>query len=346
MAFKNLALDREMIDPAIKSYDKMLSVSEVATSEGQLRYEAYFHGQPKALVIIYLNRNGKTTILATSGTNPELSTRIATHIIEQSQIAVASSDTLRIKPLSKDNFELMLEYLRDECGAKISVDKAITGGRQCEITGIQGDSVKVSHYTNGTFMVQGCPVMLHSQIIEFLSEILDLHKLVDSQLTLVKTNITSAAALSSLEAHIPNAYGYIENKLKAIISPALALKTLDLELTDYTVMAFPVLKGLEGFIKQLFFSKGIVIGRDGFSPYLQLSSHNTVNDDTRSELNCDKTCTAINQCYSYYKNNRHGLFHTDGILKNTRLIKDRTTAESIVTDVLSLIESSYVEIIK
>lgn len=345
VSFKNLALDRDMIKDAVHSFDQNLIVSEEQATDSQLRFSAHFEGQSKALVIIHLNNNGKTTIQATSGANKDLSGQIASHIVAQCQIAIASSDVFRINPVKKEDFELLLEYLKDECEAAIPDGVVIPGGKRYQITGKQGDTVTVSHYTTGTFMVQGCPVMLHSQVIDFLSNILDLDQLVDAQLTLTKTGITSKVALNDLEAHLPNSYSYIEDRLKAIISPALSLKTLDIELTDYSIMAFPVLKGLEGFIKQLFLQKGLRIGREGFAPYLQVSSYNTVNDDTRSKINCDKTCTAINKCYGYYKDNRHGLFHVDGLIRNTRLITERKVADSIVTDVLDLIESSYVDII-
>jgi hypothetical protein len=343
--FKNLALDREIIKDAILSYDENLIVSELPSPEKQLNFDVNFDGQTKARLIIYLKDKGKTTIVASSGSNTDLSSKVASHIKAQCQIAIASNDTFRINSLNKEGFDLLLEYLEDECGAVVSDKKVISGGEQYQLIGKQGDTVTVSYYTKGTFMIQGCPVMLHSQIIDFLSEILDLNELVDAQLTLTKTGVTSKEALDGLEAHLPNAYDYIENTLKAIMSPALALKKLEIELPDYSIMAFPVLKGLEGFIKQLFLHKGIVVGNKGFGPLLQLNGHNTVNNETRSRIDCDKTCTAIDKCYGYYKDNRHGLFHVDGIIGNTLLITDREVADSIVTDVLDLIESSYVEII-
>jgi hypothetical protein len=69
-----------------------------------------------------------------------------------------------------------------------------------------------------------------------------------------------------------------------------------------------------------------------------------LNDSTRADLKCNKTCTAINQCYSYYKDNRHGLFHVDGMIQNTRLIECRSEANSIVTEILSLIDNTYAEV--
>jgi hypothetical protein len=117
-----------------------------------------------------------------------------------------------------------------------------------------------------------------------------------------------------------------------------------MELPDYSVMVFPVLKGLEGYMKQLLDGKGVRVRREGFAPFLREEGRSTLNDETIMQIGCEKTCTAFNQCYSYYKNNRHGLFHVDGIICNTRLIEERAEACAIVTEVLELIESTYVDV--
>jgi HEPN superfamily RnaseLS-like protein len=144
-----------------------------------------------------------------------------------------------------------------------------------------------------------------------------------------------------MSATMPYSFDNLDNTVKAIISPSIALSKLDIELEDYTVIAFPALRGLEGYMKSLFHGKGIVIGKKGFAPHLNDGYHATLSDNARKSIDCDKTCTAINRCYGYYKDERHGLFHASGILANSRLIKEKKDAVNIVNGVLQLIEESH-----
>lgn len=210
-----------------------------------------------------------------------------------------------------------------------------------DVTGVQGDKVKLTYFKTGTFMLQGCPVLLHSQIVEFLAEYLELDSIVNAQLKLINTNITAEEALNDLEAYLPNSYISLKPKIKAVLSPSLVLRKLALELTDYSSFAFPALRGLEAYLKSLFASKEIIIGRKGFGPYLSKNSHGTLNQNARNQINCEKTCTAINMCYGYYRSQRHGLFHANGIIETTRVITVKEEALSIVTEVIDKIERSY-----
>jgi hypothetical protein len=262
MNYKNLVLDRTLIEKALNSFDESLRVSVISNKESEIRYETYYEGSPKALLIIYFNSNGKTTIQTSSGKNIELGDKLASRIIENCQFPVVPNGMFTIKPLAQDSFELLLEYLQEECFATILSTKEIVGGKQCIVKGKQGEKATLSYYIKkNTFMIQGCPLMLHSQVVEFLSEILDLDQLVDAQLKLIKTDITSAQVLHDLDAHLPRANAFIGHTLKAILSPCLAMKKLDIELTDYSVLVYPALKGLEGYIKSLFYAKGLTVGR-------------------------------------------------------------------------------------
>jgi len=54
-----------------------------------------------------------------------------------------------------------------------------------------------------------------------------------------------------------------------MLSPSLVLNKLDVALTDYSAFAFPALRALEGYINLCYSSRGIVIGRNGFSGYFE-----------------------------------------------------------------------------
>lgn len=343
MNFKNLVLDRQLIKSSVNQYDESMTVEILEENDRKHRYSVFGDGISKALIIFHFNNNGKTTIQVTSGSNTELSKQIAEHVVKKCSVAVASKGNFRIQPLTKESFDLLLEYLQTDCQAILKSQKEISGGIQYSIIGRQGDKLTVSFYQRkGTLMIQGNPLMLHSEVVEFLSEILDLKSLIDAQLNLISTNIKASETLKKLEMHLPNSYEFLTDKTKAFLSPCLAFKQLQLELTDYTSLVFPAFRGLESYIKRLFRDKNIIVPNSGFGTFLRSDSHNSLNDNTRNRINCDKTCRAINKCYAYYKTHRNPLFHVDGIVENTRMIYNRQEAESMIMAVLGLIEETYI----
>lgn len=342
MNFKNLVLDRQLIPSSVSQYDENMKVEILKDDNREQRYSVFGNGISKALIIFYFNNSGKTTIQTTSGSNTELSKQIAEYVVDKCSVAVASKGNFRIQPLKEESFTFLLEYLQADCRATIKSQKEISGGIQYSIVGRQGDKLTISFYRRkGTLMIQGNPLMLHSEVVEFLSEILDLNSLVNAQLNLICTNIKASETLKDLEMYLPNSYEFLSNKTKALLSPCIAFKQLQLELTDYTSLVFPAFRGLESYIKRLFKDNNITVPNSGFGTFLRHDGHNSLNENTRNKINCDKTCSAINKCYAYYKNHRNPLFHVDGIVENTRTVDSKQEAESMIVEILKLIDETY-----
>jgi hypothetical protein len=155
--------------------------------------------------------------------------------------------------------------LKEECGASISEPISIQHARQYKITGKQSDTLTFNLYNSKKLLIQGKPLLLYSETIEILSELFDYRDIINAQLKTVQINITVDEVVSELKVLMPNSYRFIGDKLISIISPALALNKLDIDLNDYSCFAFPALRGLEGYIKILFSNKAsITIGKDGF----------------------------------------------------------------------------------
>jgi len=54
-----------------------------------------------------------------------------------------------------------------------------------------------------------------------------------------------------LKEYIPTAINFLDGKIIKIMTPALALNAINIDLDDYSCFSFPALRGLEGYIKQL-----------------------------------------------------------------------------------------------
>jgi len=346
MSFKGLSLNRELIEPALSNFEVGISITP-QEKEKFIEYTLSVPGKDAALLHIYRNKDGSTTLNYKVGKNQALSLAIAEYLKEKCTLASgAARPSLSINAVTNEKFQLILEFLKDECNASVSEAISIQHGQQYKVTGKQGDVLSFNLFSTQKLQIQGKPLLLYSETIEILSELFDYKEIIESQLKVIQVDITVSEVVSELEILMPAAYGFIGNKLVSIISPALALRKLTIELSDYSCFAFPALRGLEGYIKLLFSTQiGITIDNKGFGEHFQIKSPNDFELKPNIKACCDlNVCRAIEKSYKYYKSQRHGLFHTDGIPETTRILSSRHDADSIIKKITEIIEETYTSI--
>lgn len=343
MSFKGIILNRELIEKTLNSYDENIKV-ESEKKDKYVEYRIFNPPQDIALLHVYYLNNGSTTLTYKVGKNHALSLKLAEHIKEK--CAVGSNITkpsLSISNVTEDKISLILEFLKEECGASVSDFIEIQHGRQCKVVGKQSDTLTFNLFNTRKLQLQGKPSLLYSEAIEILSELFDYKEVIHAQLKVVQVDITADEVVSELKVLMPNAYDFIGNKLVSIISPALALQKLDIELTDYSCFSFPALKGLEGYLKLLFVNNlNITIGRDGFGEYFQMNSSKELELKHDIRVTTEMTvCHAIEKSYKYYRSHRHGLFHVDSVPEMSRLVSNINEAKTIINTILQIIEETY-----
>jgi hypothetical protein len=124
---------------------------------------------------------------------------------------------------------------------------------------------------------------------------------------------------------------------------------LEIQLEDYSSFVFPVLRGLEGYIRQLLLLKG---NEDGVKNVKRIGSlfiedgagYSWFQDFAKSDIGCDQTCKALEKTYNFWKIRRHGLFHVDRPIKMTPIINKKEASETIIHEALNLIEETYCQI--
>lgn len=117
MSYKDLSLNRGYIEKAIIQYDSNL---QVEVNDQKTRFIVFYNAKPKALIIFHYKSNGKTTIQVNQGKNKELSEEIANQVVTQCQTPSVSQGNFNIKPLTKESFDLLIEYLTEEHGVTIN----------------------------------------------------------------------------------------------------------------------------------------------------------------------------------------------------------------------------------
>jgi hypothetical protein len=347
MSYSKLNINRKLITQVLSNHVESLSTPETK-GNNEVHYRGKTQDDNAIFIIFYFNVDG-TTSISPRDPNIETGTQLADLIVKECGYSDKKSVELFI-PLESDDFDTIIDYLVSECDAIIQEEKVIGGGKQLKLTGSSGSQLILKYYTKkANLQVQGKPLELYEDLIEILSDILPYEQYVKSQLKLMKVELEPSVIKNELECRLTHSYDFLGNKLTAIISPSLALNKLDIELEDYTAVAMPVLRGIEGYLKLLFRSKGytiersfgdVIIGNNG-----NQSISPTLKATVKANINCSYTSDAIEQCYSYWAQQRHGLFHMDAIIETTRtLTKD--VANKIIEETLSLIENTYTAIPK
>ena len=346
MEFKKLGLNREKIDEAIRSFSSSAKITGPVIKPGDLRiYSISIPGEIEASLNIYYTKDGNTTLLTSTGKNHSLSEKIATHIVNECEYKNVPGKSLYLKKITDQEFDDLLEFLKGY-EVKFEEGSVIPHGKQLKVISQYGDYLYINKYDSGSFQVQGTSKIAKAWVIEGLTNLLPYKEVIDIQLKSLDVVVTTDEVINELQQVLPSAYSFLGETLVAITSPAIALKSINIELKDYTVFVFPALKGLESYIKKLFLTNGITITRDGFNEYFQVSSKVKLTEESKKIINNHTVIKAIEDSYAYFKKQRHGLFHVDGTIETARLIESKKESEDILEDIFNVMEKTYSNIVR
>lgn len=289
--------------------------------------------------------NGTTTMSLT-GKNTELSLALKERIIELSDFkdtGVSKSHTFRIT--KEWSYKLVgflgeLEGIEKDC-----IQHENPKYEQCKFVSAKGDRLNINIYETGNVVLQGKPAYLYTEALSFLSYCpeISMTDVIEANNSFHEVDIKVEDTRTELQRLMPNAYGNIDDTLFKILSPAISLKKINVEMEDYSCYAFPALRALEGYLKYLFSIEEIEIGHS----YGYHFGHDTRTDAFHlkrhvvQRLKNPKVEVPLVETYNYLNKNRHTLFHTEQILFTTRILEDKLEADQIVKEVIDLIERTY-----
>lgn len=340
---KGLKLNRNKLHEHINTeLSKEYQIQEERKPKNLTIFKFVATGIPNALLNVYENTDGTTTLHYKVGANQDLSKKIAERLVTICEIKTFKSNSFYIKSIRDEDFDILLSFLTEN-GNTIENDKTEqTRKRIVKIKGKQGDMITVTKHINNSFQVQGKPMLLFNEIIELLSELMPFKDVIEQQLSFYETNLTTADILGELENKLPSTHDLIEDKIKVILTPSLALAKIGVELDDYSAFAFPALRALEGVMKQIFKNKGVVIPKEGFGEYITKNGNNYIFTDKCKETITDSNVeNKICKMYKYYNIHRHALFHVDGLVVTTKIIS-KQESDDIIAKILDIIEDSKI----
>ena len=344
---KGIVIDKNELVNLIRNIGEeqwsTFSASELYPKGNTHRCDIVADGK-EAMLNIYFKKDGSTTIHPI-GNNVEVPTLIKGLIEERCTFKNCSQNRSYSKKLPEEWRCTLIEYLKSLDGVEM-VEKEIINPSQHQyiFTSRIGDRLTVNIYKNGTLTLQGKPAYLYGEAISLLSycDSISIEDIVDTVNIFHNIEVNISDVHQELRSLLPNAYENIDNNILKLLSPSISLRSVQMELEDYSCYAFPALRALEGYIKYLFSLKGITIGYN----FKDIFQKGKLTPEIIKQINDMNYVSELERLFQYFKNNRHVLFHTEQILIGTTFLEDKKEADDIINQVLNLIETSYIKIEK
>ena len=335
---KNLFLDESKIESAVRSFHGEAIVSGRKVGEKFTEYLIQIEGQELAKLHVYPCNDSTFTLMTQVGKNHPLSLRVAEHVAENCRRKAYEQRPFVLAHISEEDWNFLLTHLADY-GFEVSQAR-LEHGIRFDVKKGPKDQVNLNRYAKkGNFLMQGKALEVYATVVEILSEQLpDKRELVEAQLKTYNIQGVKADRLfDQLRQHVPSAMDLLGETGAAIISPALALAQLDIELPDYSCIAYYSLRGLEVYMKAIMAKNGQPVANHlGFANYMAPGGVRLLNG-VRDKMT-PQEAGAVEEGYALLKADRNPLFHADANPEMSRILPDKAEATSILHTVLLFIE--------
>jgi hypothetical protein len=288
---------------------------------------------------VYESKGAKTT-LSRMTMDPDVFTRIADAIRDNCATGDGGRFEVSIPRFSQEKLGYLLDYLVEQ-KVEITHDKVEHGYRILRLRDPQGDTLTVKFHGNSTLQMQGVRAVLASMALSFLAEVLNYEQAVNAQLDTFAVKLNLAEIGNEVEGRLPVSFTRVSEVVRTQLVTAMALTKLDIELPDYCPVAFPALKGLEGFIKTELTKAGLNPAPNcNVGDYFEQSPMGFGHQmrAVQGEHVGEPIAAMLSNCYTVFNNERHGIAHLGTEVHNTRILPDLTTARTIVNKVFATLE--------
>lgn len=334
--YKNLNLDRDLLLQSVEDYGGKNVKYERAGSAFHLTCQ--LQGAPFRMAV-YENKNGTTTLSFLPPAEKIVFEGLADHISVSCKSGDGGRFDFSTQKFPATHVDLLLEYLQED--AEISEQRVENTYRLTKLKGRLGDSLTVKVYGNGTLQLQGRRAMLAAQAQDYLTNVLPYADAVKAQMATFAVPIKLEVVEDETAGRLPHAASRLDSKVSAQLTSAMALTKVNIELADYGAVAFPALRGLEGFIKSELTRGGLrVLGANSLGEYFtsaaivgQYEMHAPV-----AALLGEPRASSLVDCYTLYARERHGIAHMDPDPATSRVVESLDAAQRIVFAVLDTID--------
>ena len=343
MSYRKLKINRDLIHNCIlKATDK--EITPIFSENGGVQKIRY-NVDSNSILDIYYNQDGSTSMMW-CGKEPDLAELVANEVKANCEVNLPEpTRALYLKGFSQENFNNIIERFKAHDLTITGLEDTEYAKRYC-ITNTTSESIKVHYFpTTGSLNFQGKGYTIYSDLLEGMGDWVSIDDVIDSNLSANNIeSITKEDLIKSMKVALPNSYNFLKGAIANIMSSSFFLTKIENNgLPDYSWMVFPVLRGLEGFLKKMLILKGIKVKKnfgEVFEPiakdspkYKFLECHSVAIADTTY-------CDLLTETYNYICANRHGIFHVNGVINATRLLSREEAIETF-NEIIELIEITY-----
>jgi len=208
------------------------------------------------------------------------------------------------------------------------------------------DKIALTYYpSTGTLLVQGINAHLASLVMDMLRVLMPTSEFLGIDLEAFAVPLTLAQAKSQIAARLPASHDWLSDPVRRMFSSSHAAMQTTQVLEDYCGIASPALRGLEGFLKQLYCTKGAVPQENVLiGEWFEQQAGKWVMRMVPALHVGPLLAPILAEGYGIFHAERHTLSHMGFDPENTRLIENIDEARSIVNRVLDFVESSCAKI--
>lgn len=351
-SYKNLNLERSAIEDLT---NKMMeerhytldSFDDAPGTQKGKRVVFGHAGKSFATVNIFFIKDGTSTIQYLTGTNRELGKELADYLYESINPAEFEQVNLVLKGFNEAMLAPVLEVTGEEAHIKINEyarDKLKTVWKIFSKE-YQDDITVTLHNTTRTLQIQGRPLSCYRAFIFNISELLDLEGL---EKVLIRQDdgkaeiVQQEVARTHLEAVLGDAYGKIHKNVEKLLISGLCVKLAAPDLPDYCMLLYPELRSIEGALKDKMKDIGMVVGKDGFGEFFTHCKGSwELNPEFVAQSPKTETTSVIENAYTFFNKERHGLFHMEVFVDASRVISDISHLMTKSTQAWQHIKSLY-----
>ncbi|UUE95360.1 RNase LS family HEPN domain-containing protein [Comamonas thiooxydans] len=338
--FKGISIDPERIEPSLRA----LGVADLVIQPKSQTHRVLlgtFDGE-RFSINLYLNNNGRCTLGRVASFSEAAFGKVAQHIA--STCSYGSTARLELSVgIPKDQPQTIIEFLQSQ-GASVEAPVTQPVFTQWRVRGPRGDALVLKAYANGTFQAQGPHAQVASWLFDYLGNVLQLDAVLEAQREIYRIPLSTQAVQTELKARIPAVHDYLEEKIRKQFSTAHALTKVGIELEDYSTIAFPALRGIEGFCFQVLRQECHFkpTAQTKLGSYFKSPYHGafTLDDPYREGLG-QELITLLDNSYTMWNKQRHALFHMDAEVELSRTIESLQAAVDITTEVLTTVDRDY-----
>ena len=343
--FRKKSINRDLIWGCLTNFGAE-NLSKEEKSKIQYHLKGLYDGKA-FLFNIFENKDGTTTVGFSQGFDRAIFELLAEEIIRCCSYGDKERFELSIPRFKDSNFNGLKAFLLSE-DVTVEEEKQLDyGGLQSRWKGPNGDTLIIKTFKNGTIQFQGKNAHLASLVWDYLINVLSLEDTISKQSETYQIKLTIDELKKELEAEIPVAHQFIEDTVRRQLSAALMLSKIALPLEDYASVAFPALRGLEGFIKQVLIKSGLKPdNKTNIGEYFEKFKGTYILPNEHATFVGIPYIGILEKSYNFYYNQRHGLFHMATHVETSRILGSCEDAKRIVVEVFNIIEVSCKELCK